>query len=1478
MKRLYAIFASFASFAFFAFLFPAHLSAQPGPGTITTFAGTGSPFFLGDGWPAVQASLYSPSSVAVDAKGNIYIADLAHYRVRRVGTDGVITTVAGTGSPGFSGDGGPAAQASLSGPSGVAVDAKGNIYIADYTGDSGRIRRVGTDGIITTVAGGAPRPLEPAGPVGDGGSAEKASLFSPRGAAMDAKGNLYIADTNNNRIRRVGTDGIITTVAGMGKNGFSGDGGPAAQASLSGPSSVTVDAGGNLYIADTNNHRIRRVGPDGIITTVPGSGPTGRGTGGFSGDGRSAAQASLSGPSSVTVDAGGNLYIADTNNHRIRRVGSDGVITTVAGSGLYGFTGDEGLATQARLASPQGVVVDANGNFYIADTNNHRIRRVGSDGVITTVAGGERGLGDGGLAVLAGLFYPSGIAVDVTGNIYIADTYNHRIRRVDTDGIIAILAGTGTRGFSGDGGPAAQASLDNPTGVAVDAKGNVYFATSNRIRRVGSDGIITTVAGTGAFGFSGDGGPATQASLNRPTGVAVDEKGNVYIADLNNNRVRRVGPNGLIITIAGMGTYDSLGDGGPAILAGLWSPSGVAVDVSGNIYIADLNINRVRRVGTDGIIITVAGSRTQGFSGDGGLATQASLFLPQGVAVDAKGNIYIADTNNHRIRRIGPDGIITTVAGAGTRGFSGDGGPAAQASLNGPRGVAVDARGNVYIVDGENNRIRWVEVEGTAGTRGPSIRLSAPSLTFDTTKVGAASRKSLTISNTGGESMSVTGITVTGADAGQFKVSPTTLGIPARQAQAVTVTFTPTSVGHKSATLSVTHNAAGSPSSVELKGVGKDTAQVAPPPGPASENDLFKSREEFETALNRTGTAKGTAFSGTYSVLFKTLRFSKECRVDFVRNNDFFVDTGAPDTTLQRVLNEGYPDADGPATVQITQNNGRIVLNSDGDGIEGAFNGWIDSDGVFQALWGTYENNRNMFIAVYNGKIQGTNIQGDFTTRLSFFTAAKVPGSCSFTAKFAGSKIRPGEASGPSITLSTSLLAFGSTRVGSASQNALMIHNTGGDTLRITGIAIEGPDTSQFRIYPIGVAIAAGRSYTVTMMFNPTSVGMKSAVLVVVHNAPGSPARVTLSGVALPATQTGPVITTFAGSGVHGFSGDGGSATQAGFGMPSGVAADAAGFVYVSDIASQRIRRVGPDGFIATFAGIGTYGFSGDGGTATQAQLASATGMAADAKGNVYVADYGNNRIRRVGPDGIITTVAGNGTEGYGGDGGPALRASLDTPTDVAVDTGGNVYIADRSNNRIRRVGSNGIITTFAGTGTFGSAGDGGPATQANLGGPSGLSVDARGNVYIADYFNFRIRRVGPDGIITTFAGTGRLAPLGDGGPATQAYLIQPNSVAVDVKGVVYIADGGNHRIRRVEGGNLTGVSGLASDFDGNGEVGFDDFFLFAPAFGQKATGANTKYDLDRDGEVGFGDFFIFAGDFGKTVKSSKTSALSPAR
>ncbi|OFW40135.1 MAG: hypothetical protein A3J28_06665 [Acidobacteria bacterium RIFCSPLOWO2_12_FULL_60_22] len=712
------------------------LSAQ---GIITTVAGNGR-VFRGDGGLAIRAQMGLVQGVAADSVGNVYATDQTDNVVVRISPAGIIRVVAGNNIAGFSGDGGPATSASLNFGSlgGVAVDAAGNLYIADTANN--RVRKVSPDGTISTFAGGGSR-------FGvDGIPATSAGLSYPVGVAVNAAGDVFIGELLGNRIRKVSPNGIIATVAGNGTAGFSGDGGPAPSASLNNPRGIALDSAGSIYIADFNNHRIRKITPVGIMNTVAGTGTPSFGS---SGDGGAATSASVSSPSGVAVDAAGNLYIVDSLNSRIRKVSPAGIITNFAGGAFYGFSGDGGPATNAGLRAPTGLAV-VGGNLYIADTGNGRIRRVDPSGNIGTVAG--IGLvnfsGDGGPATGASLSNPESVEVDATGNLYIADTGGNRIRKVSSAGVITTAAGNGTPAFSGDGGPATQSSLDGPRGVAVDTAGNLYITDwlNERIRKVSPVGTITTVAGNGKFAFSGDGGPATAASFANEFMIDVDSAGNLYIADENNNRIRKVSPSAIITTVAGSGPAPTIncpggfsGDGGLATSATLNCPGGVAVDAAGNLYISDAGNGRIRKVTPDGIIRTVAGGGSF-FVQDGIPATSASLGLRGGIAVDLAGNLYFG--SGDRIRKVSPDGIITTVAGGGISGYAGDGGPATSASLNSPYDVAVDAAGNLYIADRLNDRIRKVLASP------PSFAIAPANLSFTAqTGTGTVLPQRLTITS-----------------------------------------------------------------------------------------------------------------------------------------------------------------------------------------------------------------------------------------------------------------------------------------------------------------------------------------------------------------------------------------------------------------------------------------------------------------------------------------------------------------------------------------------------------------------------------------------------------------------------------------------------------------------------------------------------------------------------------------------------------
>jgi sugar lactone lactonase YvrE len=604
-----------------------------------------------------------------------------------------VTTVAG----GFINDGKPATSSALQSPEGGRMDSAGNLYIADQFDH--RLRKVSTTGVITTIAG-----TGIAGYSGDGGPAISAKISFPIDVAIDSAGNILFSDSGNNRIRRISTTGIITTIAGTGAPGFSGDGGPATSAKLNQPYGLNLDSTGDLYFADHLNQRIRKIDTAGIVHTVAGNG-----TAGFSGDGGLATSAELNFPDDVLPDNSGNFYITDHLNRRVRKVNSSGVISTFAGNGGGGCKGDGGPATSASFGKPTGLLIYSGSlvggvpTLLVGNACQARIRGVNlSTNVINTFVGSVKGFdGNGKTALSSQFLIPAGVMVDKSGDLLIGDGGNDEVRKVNASTkVVNAFAG----GYLGNGGAGTSASLNGPENIAFDKSGNLYIAevNGNRIRKVSITGVITTFAGKGTSGYSGDGGKATSAQLWFPYGVTADSAGNVFIADSSNNVIRKVNTAGTITTFAKDPSF--------VLLTGLTTDSG------GNVYAADFGACVVWHITPAGAISVFAGVLNScGFNSDGIAATSAFLNTPYGVAVDSSGSLYIGDSTNNRVRKV-TSGIISTYAGTGICGFSGDGGAAKSAKVCFPRGVAVDSSLTVYIGDYANFRVRRVSSSGTIST------------------------------------------------------------------------------------------------------------------------------------------------------------------------------------------------------------------------------------------------------------------------------------------------------------------------------------------------------------------------------------------------------------------------------------------------------------------------------------------------------------------------------------------------------------------------------------------------------------------------------------------------------------------------------------------------------------------------------------------------------------------------------------------
>jgi sugar lactone lactonase YvrE len=790
--------------------------------------------------------------------------------------------------------------------------------------------------------------------------------------------------------------------------------------------------------------------------------------------------------------------------------------------------------------------------------------------VINTIAGNGTGGygGDGGSAINAELNGPGDMAVDAGGNVYIADAYNSRIRKIDPSGIISTIAGNGSCVFGGDGGPSTSAMVCEPYGVAVDAVGNLYVADTynNRIREINASGIISTIAGNGTGGFSGDGGPATSAEISEPTAVAVDSTGHVYIADRGNYRIRKIDPSGTISTIAGTGTIGEAGDGGPALDASFDTVWDVAVNAAGDVYIADVYDNVIRKIDhTTQIISKAAGTGSFGFGGDGGPATSALVSNTYGVSVDAAGNVYISDTYNQRVRKIDTNGIISTIAGNGTASFGGDGGLATSAELNDPYGITVDASGNVYIADINNERIR-------------KVRLSISPAPFPGTSVGQTSSQNVylvinqpvTISSfsipqsEGGAHEYAVG-TVTGCPIGSALTAGTICTIP--------VTFSPAFPGLRDVPLVVTTTIAG----------------------------------EFSFGLTGTGTAPQIALL--------------------------------------------------PGIIQTVAGNGTSGFSGD--------NGPATAAGMTTPAGVARDSAGNMYIATYDNRIRKVAPGGTITTVAGNGTACVDP---------------------------------------------------------TTPCGDGGPATSATFITPDNLAAdSAGNLYI------SDTYGLR------VRKVDANGTITTIAGNGTPcADSTTPC-------------GDGGPATSAQLGYSFGIVLDGNENLFIADQTGYRIRKVTPNGIITTIAGTGVAGFSGDNGPAIHATLTYPLCLAIDSAGNLYITDAGNQRVRRVDAmTGVITTVAGGGSSAIPDDGAPATSVLLPFPYGITLDASGSFYVTDFESHSIAKVdAATGTIRRVAGTaGSAGFTGDGGPATLAQLNQPTAIALDSFGNAYVADFTNNRVRQV----------------------------------------------------------------------------------------------------------------------------------------
>jgi uncharacterized protein (TIGR03437 family) len=818
----------------------------PAQSVVSTIAG-GSTTGPGDTGSAALAFLNKPAGVTLAKDGSLIIVDRNDQRIRKVDTKGIISTIAGSGIAGY--QDGPAAQAQFNFPEFAKVDSSGNIYVTEFVGH--RVRKIDISGNVTTIAGTGSD-----GDSGDGCPATAASFHQPYGLAVDGAGNVFISDFGANRVRRINTGNCIATVLGTGTSGFAGDG--TVNATLNGPQGLAYDTNANvLYIADTLNQRIRKVDysptGNGIVSTFAGCGAPGSNgcPSTISSTPTTATKSPLFSPQDVAIGPDG-VYVLDLLQGAggyvslIYRVDNTGALTP-----LYSLGSSSGFQGASLTVVSQTQI-------YVSEALYTRTVQLVTGAGPQRYAGG--GTLDGVAAVNSGVIgpvatnplnpaltnMPAGIKTDTLGNVYFSDYGENRVRKIDTNGVISTVAGNGILLSGGDGGSAVLAALAGPMGIDLDSAGNLYIAEtfSNKIRMVSPSGTISTFAGTGQAGqctavasSCGDGGKATSATMYNPTAVAVDRNtGSVYIVDNGNSRIRKVDSSGIITTYAGSvisspcnnGVSLSCGDGGAATSAELSGPIDIVLDASGNLYILErflqVSLNqayagsRIRRVdaGTQKIS-TIAGNGLFDASGEGSAALSASLGTPSGLAIDKNnGNLFVSDDRNQRILKV--TGTVNRLVGNLTSGFNGDGLDPLSTEIQRPQGLALDGGGNLLFWDAGNNRLRKVPGIGTASPEtmassggnhqtanvtqalpqkvavivlNGSAPVSGVQVQFTVTPANAATLSPITATtdSTGTASTQVT----LGSAAGAFTITATSTGLP-------TVTFNETALAVLGAT------------------------------------------------------------------------------------------------------------------------------------------------------------------------------------------------------------------------------------------------------------------------------------------------------------------------------------------------------------------------------------------------------------------------------------------------------------------------------------------------------------------------------------------------------------------------------------------------------------------------------------------------------------------------------------------------------
>jgi sugar lactone lactonase YvrE len=1442
--------------------------------------------------------------------GNVYVADLTSSKIRKITTDGMVSTLA-----------------VFSSPYGLAVDALGNVYSG--AAGSNLIKKVTQLGY--TVSPNLPAGLSLDAATGDitGTPTTAVAAANYTITAKNTSGSsTYIINiavlSNNAKLSALTiSSGTLTPNFIETTNTYSAsvlnattsvtvtptksEINASIQVSVNGSSLATVISGSpstalalnvgnnvitvkvtaqngttiNTYNISVNREALPAISyttPQAYIINVPITPLSPNSSGGaipyaqvttFAGSGVAGStnatgiSASFNNPRGVAFDVAGNAYIADAGNNKIRKISASGVVTTFAGSGALGSTNGTGVA--ASFNNPTGIIVDAIGNIYVSEPSSNLIRKITPAGVVTTFAGSGATGSTNATGTAASFNTPSGLAVDALNNVYVADAGNNKIRKITTAGVVTTFAGSGSQGSTDATGLAA--SFNIPRGVAFDASGNIYVAEqgNNKIRKITAAGVVTTFAGSGSQGSNDATGIA--ASFYLPFGVVLDALGNVYVADIGNYKIRKITTTGVVTTLAGSGLQGSTDATG--ITSSFSNPFAVALDATGNVYVVDVDNNKIRKVSVLGYKISPnlptglsINAITGIISGTPTTITAATNYTVTASNLSGNGttiiNIATLASNNANLSNLTISlGSLSSSFSSATTAY-GVTVPNTTTSLtitptkeevNATIQVQVNGGGYSAVVSGVassalaiNVGINTIDVKVTA-QNGTTIKIytitvncasqnadlsnlqmsignlnpvfSASILSYKVAELATTKLVTITptkadigatiyIQNNGGGYSAINSgtasasITIGGPETlidikvvAQDGVTTKTYKIGILQAPSISYAvgtssfmvsqpITPlvaTNIGGSNSSINITPNL---PSGLTLYPVGyiSGTPTVVSPATTytiTATNYAGSSSTTISIAVslnNNTNLSSLIISSGALSPTFISATTAYTASV----SNATSTITVTPakeeiNATIQVQINNG-----GYTTVNSNATSSPLALNIGNNIIDVKVTAQDGTIKIYTITVNRISNSADLSSLILSN---GT-LNPSFSAAVTNYTAG-VLGTLN-TITFTPTK------SDTYSSISYQLNGGGYTSISSGSVSPSLPLGITENTIDIKVIAQDGITV---KMYKLIVTRNPSISYT-----SSTNNFIVNQII-----SPISPTNV--GGV----TNFGQV-TTFAGSGVAGTKDSTG--ILASFSSPYAVAVDATNNnVYVADVGNQKIRKITTTGIVTTLAGSGVQGSTN--GVGTAASFSNPFGIAVDALGNVYVADIGNNKIRKITTAGVVSTFAGSGLQGSTDATG--IAASFNNPFGVAVDALGNVFVADQYNNKIRKITPAGIVTTLAGSGVNGSTN--GTGLAASFSNPRGLAVDALGNVYVADIGNHKIRKITPSGVVTTFAGSG-LQGSKDSADILASFNF-PQGITIDALNNIYVSDVGSPKIRKIT------ADGVVTTLAGNGTSGSID-------------------------------------------------------